>query len=41
MSGPATNLVLVLAAVVIGLFCAGYAAAQIVPPHVLLAEVLP
>ncbi|MGA0607761.1 hypothetical protein ACO2Q0_17355 [Phenylobacterium sp. VNQ135] len=41
MSGLATNLALVLATLVIGLFCAGYAAAQIVPPQVLLAEVLP
>lgn len=40
MSDRATNLLLMIATVILGLFCAGFAAAQIVQPQVLLAGIL-
>ena len=41
MTGPGANLLVGMAAGVISLFCAGFAAAQIVSPQVLLGGLLP
>ncbi|WP_309087616.1 hypothetical protein [Phenylobacterium sp.] len=40
MSDFAANLALVVAALIVGLFCAGFAAAQIVAPQTLIAGFL-
>jgi hypothetical protein len=41
MSDRATNLLLAVSSLIVGLFCAGFAAAQIIPPQVLLSGLLP
>lgn len=41
MTERATDVLLVVATLIVGLFCAGFALAQIVAPQVLLAGILP
>lgn len=41
MSGVSINVLLVLATVIVGLFCAGFAAAQVLTPQAVLERVLP
>ncbi|WP_269079162.1 hypothetical protein [Phenylobacterium zucineum] len=41
MSDRVANLTLAASALVIGLFCAGFAAAQIAPPYAVIARMLP
>ena len=40
MSDRAADLLLIVATLILGLFCAGFAVAQIVAPQVLLAGIL-
>jgi len=41
MSDRATDLLLVMATLIVGLFCAGFAIAQVIQPQVFLAGILP